>query len=67
MALRLPIRLSKANIITTRPAVLKNTPDQKLFLMLNDEKLTSVSTGNVPRANTSIVSPLCMKDPVVRA
>ena len=64
IALRLPIKFRIANNMTTIPAVLKKTPDHELFWMLKDEKLTSASTGNVPSAKVSIVSPPLRKDPV---
>lgn len=61
---RIFIRLNKANMITTSPAVLKNIPDFELFLILNELKLMSARTGNVPSAKESIVRPPVKKLPV---
>lgn len=63
---RLLMRLKSANIITISPADLKNMPDFELFLILKELKLMSASTGSVPSANASIVSPPFAKLPVVR-
>lgn len=63
---KLLIRLNKANIITTSPAVLKNMPDFELFLIVNELKLIRANTGSVPSANVSIVRPPVRKLPVVK-
>lgn len=67
MTTRLLIILNKANIITIKPADLKNIPDLALFLILKELKLISASTGKVPRAKESMVNPPLRKLPVVRA
>lgn len=66
MTTKLLIRLKRANRITMRPADLKKIPDFELFFMLNELKLISARTGNVPSANASIVNPPSRKFPVVR-
>ena len=63
---KLLMRLNKANIITISPADLKKMPDFELFFILNELKLMSASTGKVPKANESIVSPPARKLPVER-
>ena len=50
--------------MTISPAVLKKIPEFLLFFMLNELKLTSASTGRVPSAKASIVSPPFQKLPV---
>ena len=60
------MRLNKANIITIRPADLKNIPDLELFLILNELKLMRARTGKVPRAKENIVSAPVIKLPVER-
>ena len=59
------MRLNSANIITISPADLKKMPAFELFLILNELKLMSARTGNVPSANASIVSPPAKNPPVV--
>ena len=63
---KLLIKLNKANEITINPAVLKNIPDLELFFILNELKLISANTGNVPRAKVSMVNPPLRKLPVER-
>ena len=58
------MRLKSANMMTMSPAVLKKIPDLLLSLILNELKLMSARTGNVPSANVSIVSPPVRKLPV---
>ena len=64
MTTRLFTMLNRANIITIRPADLKNKPDLELFLMLKELKLTRARTGKVPKAKASIVSPPPRKLPI---
>ena len=61
---KLLIRLNSANRITIRPAVLKKIPDLLLFCIENELKLIRASTGSVPSAKKSIVSPPVRKFPV---
>ena len=61
---RLLMMLNRAKMITMRPAVLKNIPAFELCWMLKELKLMRPSTGSVPRANESIVSPPVRKLPV---
>ena len=56
------IKFKSANIITISPADLKKIPDFELFLIPKELKLTRARTGNVPRANASIVKPPFKKD-----
>ncbi len=56
--------LKRANKITISPADLKNIPDFELFFILNELKLTNASTGKVPSAKASMVSPPFKKLPV---
>lgn len=64
IATKLFIILNNANKITMSPADLKNIPAFELFFILNELKLISASTGKVPRAKASIVSPPFRKLPV---
>lgn len=66
MTTKLLIRLNIANIITTRPAVLKKIPDLELLVILNEPKLRRAKTGNVPSAKANIVRPPFQKLPVLR-
>ncbi len=63
---KLFMRLKIANIMTIKPADLKNILFLELLFILNEPKLTRARTGNVPRAKASIVSPPVMKLPVVK-
>ncbi len=63
---KLFIKLKSANMITIKPALLKNIPDFELFLILKELKLTKANTGKVPKAKKSIVSPPFKKLPVER-
>ena len=63
---KLLIKLNKANIITISPAVLKKIPDFELFLILKELKLIKASTGSVPSAKESMVSPPSKNPPVER-
>ncbi len=63
MTTKLLIRLKSANIMTIKPAVLKNIPFDFSFKP-KELKLTRASTGKVPRANASIVRPPFIKLPV---
>ena len=65
MATRALSKLNTANRITISPADFKNIPDFELFFILNELKLIKTKTGNVPRANASIVRPPDKKPPVV--
>lgn len=65
MITKLLIRLKSANVITIKPALLKNMLDLELFFILNELKLTNARTGNVPSAKASMVRPPCKKFPVV--
>lgn len=47
-------RLNKAKSITKRPAVLKNTPLNRLLAKSSEPKDNSANTGKVPKANMSI-------------
>lgn len=58
--------LNSANIITIRPADLKNIPDLELSLILKELKLKRARTGKVPRAKKNIVKAPFKKLPVVR-
>lgn len=56
----------RAKKITIRPADLKNIPAFELSRMLNELKLMSARTGNVPIAKANMVKAPAMKLPVER-
>lgn len=55
-----------ANNITTKPAVLKKTPDQRDCPILCEVRLKIASTGKVPSAKTDMMSAPFIKLPAVR-
>ena len=63
---KLFIKLNSANKMTMSPADLKKKPAYRLFLMLNELKLTKPRMGSVPNANEPIVRAPLRKLPVER-
>ena len=60
-------RLNNPKNTTTSPAVLKKIPERALVWIVSELNDNSANTGNVPRANTNMVSAPVIKLPVVSA